>query len=184
MSTFREINNAFLAAFTANELTRLVKFSLDIDLVEVAAESDLSDIVFRLIEWAYRHGRISELIDAAKEESQHPEVQKLSSPTTNGVISSSGLITYSSVGEIGAMDYSSDKFENIEIRMAILEQDVSRLGQIVTGELGDGGIRRSTYANGVKLEQIERMMRAHNWMVRVALVAIGLALVFLYFSGV
>jgi len=63
----RELHIALLAAFpTATALERMVKYQLDKNLSEIASgESNLEDIIFRLIRWADTYGRVSDLLQGS-----------------------------------------------------------------------------------------------------------------------
>lgn len=58
-----EFEQALLSAYpTTSSLTRMLKFELDVNLIQVASGGNFTDIVFNLIIWAQSKGRIEELI--------------------------------------------------------------------------------------------------------------------------
>lgn len=63
--TIQELQDALLSAFSADELTRVVRINLDENLDAIAGDDNLSQIVFELITWADRRGRLDELIRGA-----------------------------------------------------------------------------------------------------------------------
>lgn len=64
---FRVIHDALISGFTRPELKVLVKGTLDQHLDAIAGGTTLSEIIFELIEWCVRSGKISELIQGAHE---------------------------------------------------------------------------------------------------------------------
>ena len=62
------LHDALLDAFDEGELRRLVRIKLDKNLNAIAGGSNLSEIIFNLIEWAERTGRTADLIQAAASE--------------------------------------------------------------------------------------------------------------------
>ena len=62
----RRIHEAILAAYTPEELARVVKTCMDQDLYAIAsARQSLTDQVWALVDWAGRHGRAVELAKCA-----------------------------------------------------------------------------------------------------------------------
>jgi formylglycine-generating enzyme required for sulfatase activity len=60
------IQQAVLAAFSRDELRRLLKVELDLDLDRVVAEQDLESQVFDLLLWLQRRSRVNEFIACAQ----------------------------------------------------------------------------------------------------------------------
>ena len=61
------VHDSILDSFQLAELQQLVRYKLDVDLSAVAGGANSSEIVFNLIDWAYREGRLGELIESAAE---------------------------------------------------------------------------------------------------------------------
>jgi len=59
-----ELQKAILGAFTAPELTRLVRTDLNENLDAISNSNNFTEVVFDLITWADRRGRIGELVAA------------------------------------------------------------------------------------------------------------------------
>lgn len=66
----KALHSAIQQAFTRDELRRVLKFSLNVDLDGeiAAANTTLSETVFALLQWSQRMGRGRELIQAIVEE--------------------------------------------------------------------------------------------------------------------
>lgn len=78
MDTIEDVNAALLDAFRdTDSLERMVRFGLDENLRSIAHGRDLTAIVFRLTDWAESHGKLSELVQAAKESTQNELVRRL-----------------------------------------------------------------------------------------------------------
>lgn len=64
----KELNDALLDAFRSySQLQQMVRFQLDENLREIASDTNLSDAVFQLIEWAESGGHLTRLAEAALE---------------------------------------------------------------------------------------------------------------------
>jgi hypothetical protein len=63
-SQIRDLTNATLDAFNQGELERLLRFRLDVVLGSVVAPGALEEVVFKLIQWLDRNGRVREFLDA------------------------------------------------------------------------------------------------------------------------
>ncbi len=61
----KQIQDVFLAAFDRAELAQMVQFQLGETLDQIAGGTDLTEIVFNLVRWADRNGRLLDLIDGA-----------------------------------------------------------------------------------------------------------------------
>ena len=73
---FKQFHNALLAAFDATSLQQMVAYELEENLSAIAGGSNFSAIVFNLIDWAQRTGRLSKLIEASLTAVPHsPELQ-------------------------------------------------------------------------------------------------------------
>ena len=69
------ISDALRAAYTPDSLARLLHARLDVRLVDVAGGEDFRAVVFHLVEWADRQGRLAELVEAARAENpRSPEL--------------------------------------------------------------------------------------------------------------
>lgn len=78
MSTIESVNLALLDAYREDDLERVVRYGLDVELSSVATGRDLTAIVFRLTDWAERAGRLPELVEAVKEDRpQNDKIQAL-----------------------------------------------------------------------------------------------------------
>jgi hypothetical protein len=64
----RRLHQALLAAFDQDGLERMVRYRLNERLGGVVPPGPLQAVVFRLIEWAEQHGRVEELVRAARDE--------------------------------------------------------------------------------------------------------------------
>ena len=64
----QELQNALLSAFSADELTRLVRIGLNENLDDHTSGGGQTQVVFDLITWADRVGRLGELVTAAQEQ--------------------------------------------------------------------------------------------------------------------
>lgn len=65
---FLQLEEALASAFPGrNDLERMVRFKLDENLEQIAGAGFYSDVLFRLIQWAESHGRIPDLVTAARE---------------------------------------------------------------------------------------------------------------------
>jgi hypothetical protein len=62
---YRDFQNALLSAFDGNELRQMVRIELDENLDAIAGGNDLRTVVFNLIDWARRTGRLGALMGAA-----------------------------------------------------------------------------------------------------------------------
>ncbi|MFN8470135.1 MAG: effector-associated domain EAD1-containing protein [Caldilineaceae bacterium] len=62
------ISDALRAAYTPDSLARLLHARLDVRLVDVAGGEDFRAVVFHLVAWADRQGRLAELVEAARAE--------------------------------------------------------------------------------------------------------------------
>src|SRR5689334_4891163 len=73
----KRLQEALLDAFrTRSELARMVRVGLDESLDAVVAHGDLRAAVFDLIEWAEAHGRLDDMIAAARRENEgNPELR-------------------------------------------------------------------------------------------------------------
>jgi formylglycine-generating enzyme required for sulfatase activity len=72
------INEAILAAYDAGDLERMVLFSLNQDLYEIAGKENERETVFDLVKWAQSQGRLGELVQAAAQDRPHnQELQAL-----------------------------------------------------------------------------------------------------------
>jgi hypothetical protein len=63
-----EIFDAIHEAFNVSELERLVRFRLNVNLQDISLRPSKNDLIFDLIEWCNRQGRIRELLRAAAAE--------------------------------------------------------------------------------------------------------------------
>jgi hypothetical protein len=65
---FLQLDEALASAFPdRNNLERMVRYQLDENLEQIAGAEFYSDILFGLIQWAESHGRILDLVTAARE---------------------------------------------------------------------------------------------------------------------
>lgn len=62
----QEFQDALLSAFSAAELTRLVRIELGENIEEIAIGANQTQVVFELITWADRRGRLADLVAAAQ----------------------------------------------------------------------------------------------------------------------
>ena len=60
-----ELQEALLSAFTLDTLRRMVRFGLDESLEQIAGPGNLRAVVFDLVDWAQREGRLPDLLQAA-----------------------------------------------------------------------------------------------------------------------
>ncbi len=89
-----QICDALVEAFTKDTLRRLVRIELDRTLEAIADGENLSVVVFNLVTWAEKQGRIEDLIQAAhRQNGGHPQIRQLfadsrawpaASPATTG----------------------------------------------------------------------------------------------------
>jgi hypothetical protein len=71
----RQFQGALLSAFNRESLTQMARQEMNVNLDIVAGGSNLGAIVFNLIDWAQRTGRLGELIAAtARSNGGNPEV--------------------------------------------------------------------------------------------------------------
>lgn len=92
---YKTLYNALQGAFDYDKLQRLLRFELDQSLDQIASKyENMENVLFNVIGWAERQGRIAELIAAVKEaRPQHQAIQAL--PTTFGTTSASDpLLAY------------------------------------------------------------------------------------------
>ena len=150
MSDLRAVNEAFLRAFNRSELERLVRFSLGRELAHVADGPDLIALVFSLTSWAYRDGKLGQLIDAAKKESDNPLIQKLTTPEIGEERE------YSNENIIEVLDQNVTNFELLDYRLRELQKDVERLSVVLTGPDGTTGVRASSLNNQRDIQDIKR----------------------------
>jgi hypothetical protein len=64
LSQRRQLQAALLAAFSLDELRRLVRFVLDVDLEAISA-GDLEQRVFEVVDYAEQRGRVADLVAGA-----------------------------------------------------------------------------------------------------------------------
>jgi hypothetical protein len=62
---FEVIQNALLAAFTRESLKRMLRTKLDVRLDHIASNGTLVDVIYEVIEWAERDGKIAQLVQEA-----------------------------------------------------------------------------------------------------------------------
>jgi len=72
---FKSLQEALLFTYTPELLRGMLKVNLEVDLDAIAGGSNFSAIVFNLIDWAQRTGRLSELIQSAAQD--QPKNEKL-----------------------------------------------------------------------------------------------------------
>ncbi len=77
----KQIQAALLSAFGKAELARMVQFHLDETLAQIADGDNDTQIVFNLVQWADRNGRVPDLIDGALV--ANPELQDLQQEASN-----------------------------------------------------------------------------------------------------
>jgi len=66
------LSNALLDAFDRSELERLLRFSLDVQLDQVAPrDSTMRTVVYEILSWAARVGRTQQLLEAAHKARPH-----------------------------------------------------------------------------------------------------------------
>lgn len=65
-----QIHQAILAAYTRDELRRVLKVGMDVDFDAVVPEKAFGEQVFALVEWADRQGMAAELVRCAWENNQ------------------------------------------------------------------------------------------------------------------
>jgi hypothetical protein len=65
---YEQIHAEILSGFTAQDLERLVRFRLNVSLFNIVPQGSLSEVAFKLIEWAKLKGRLDDLIQAIREE--------------------------------------------------------------------------------------------------------------------
>ena len=71
-----QLHDALLDAFRSHDsLKRMVRFELDQNLDEVAGQGPLTDVVYRLVEWADAEGRLGDLLRGAR--AQNPGNERL-----------------------------------------------------------------------------------------------------------
>ena len=74
----KQIQDVLLAAFDRAELAQMVQFQLGEILDQIAGGTDLTEIVFNLVQWADRNGRLLNLIDGALAANpDNPQLQEL-----------------------------------------------------------------------------------------------------------
>src|SRR6516162_1843876 len=74
----KELRDAILSGFRLSELKQLVRIDLDQMLDQITTDTDMSTVVFELIQWAGRGGRTAELIRAVKKNrSNNPKIQEV-----------------------------------------------------------------------------------------------------------
>ena len=74
----KQIQDVLLAAFDTAELAQMVQFQLGEILEQIAGGTDLTEIVFNLVQWADRNGRVLDLIDGALAANpDNPQLQEL-----------------------------------------------------------------------------------------------------------
>lgn len=78
---FKSLQEAILSTYTPDSLRGMVKVNLENDLDAIAGGSNFSAIVFNLIDWAQRTGRLSELIQSAAQD--QPKSDKLQAFVTS-----------------------------------------------------------------------------------------------------
>ena len=64
---YKEFELALLRAFDEPALRRLVRYCFNEDLATIVGNTSTDQLVFNLIAWAERHGRVDELVVGARE---------------------------------------------------------------------------------------------------------------------
>jgi hypothetical protein len=82
-----KLYNILHTAFNRSELERLVRFKLGGSLDAIAGSADLSDVAFKLLEWAERNGMTGKLWDAVvAAKPAHPAVKELKAELDGGKV--------------------------------------------------------------------------------------------------
>jgi hypothetical protein len=68
---FQKLHDAILSAFSGADLEQLLRFDLNTRLDNIVPKAPMSEIVFRLIEWAEQRGRTEELVRALQRARPH-----------------------------------------------------------------------------------------------------------------
>lgn len=144
----QQFHSALIDAFSKSELERLVNFYLDESLDNFTGKGSISDIVFELIRWAERKGRVEDLVNAAlaenstnqllkdfsqqlnafnQSDSSTPPVTSSNTSTPNPTISSTPRISYT---EAPATEPSPRPPAQTSSNLS--KDDITRLRKILT----------------------------------------------------
>ncbi len=66
----KPIHAALLSGYDANTLRMMLRMELDLDLSTIAGGDNFSLVVFNLIDWAEKNGKVLELINEAYEQNK------------------------------------------------------------------------------------------------------------------
>ena len=143
MSDLETINKAFLDAFTEDDLRQLVKFNLDVNLASIVEGGNLRSVIFAVTSWAGRHGRLPALVQAAKDSTSNPLIEKLEIPLENS------FVVIPEVEVLGTSDVNSSEFYKTV-------NDITRMDVMLRGSgAGDEGFVGRTNR---KLKEIDKEM--------------------------
>jgi hypothetical protein len=77
----KQLREAILSAYPSyGDLEVLIDEGLDENLAAIAGGNNLSQVVYKLIEWAIAKGRLDELVISLYEDTQNPEIQRFCAP--------------------------------------------------------------------------------------------------------
>jgi|GEM_PF-5956150 len=127
-----ELNEVLLESFDKNSLQRVVRFTFDSSLEQIAGSGDLYSVVFDLVRWSIQNNMHLDLIDGAIRENPSnealKEIKKLSNKRTWNVPSAQIPVDETSLHVIA-------------YRLQRVEEMVQKLHNITVGPDGDNGIR-------------------------------------------
>lgn len=155
MNELQRINEVFINVFNQNSLERLVKYTFNKNLSAITQAQDFATVVFNLTQWAIHHGRIQELLKAAKEElPKNEDVQALTYASANRII------PQNSSENILMQSQDSISYAILLIRQ--LEADFKTFKNIIVGEDWASGVRSISYENQRKIDEMMRRMDEFN----------------------
>lgn len=127
------LHSALLAAFSLDELRRLVRYTLDVDLDSIAA-GDLNERVFEVIGHAERTGRVAELLTGAiKTNPGNEQLQAIIADAITGTLSEKKRnLDTPTDGKRMTDDRTNERLDQVINRLGELSGAVAMLqGQVV-----------------------------------------------------
>lgn len=166
MDTIRNVNDALLDAFPDIEsIERLVRFGLDKNLNEIASGRDLVSVVFRLTSWAESQGRLTDLVDAAKEQNSGNEKLQALEIFAKDRGARERERSEAAVTNWELIDYRLQRLSE-EVK-SLRTEELAALSRVVVGPDGTDGIRqialdgqRVSQDNSKKISAIEKDIAA------------------------
>lgn len=151
-SQYQQVVDVFTKTLTLQDLKKISRFHLNLELDEISTNQSLSEAVGSLVNYAYRNRLMPGLLEGAKEYSSSPEIQALqwASPNRTWTHSSKDNSSMRSMDEL---------IIELSLELRNLKETIASLKSVLVGKTGYEGVRQQSAENNQKILEVQRAIK-------------------------